>query len=208
LVVIRLDVTELVQKSKELERVNEKLARLSTTDGLTGIANRRMFDQTLLKESQRSGRNQQPLGLLLVDIDYFKRYNDRYGHLQGDECLRQVASILESCVKRSGELVARYGGEEFALLLPNTSLEEACIAAQRCADEIAKAKIMHADSPVSPWLTLSIGVVSIVAAQDKPPESLVRKADLALYSAKASGRARYEVADLEISTQLGELATH
>ena len=193
LVVLRLDVTELIQKTKELELVNEKLARLSTTDGLTGIANRRLFDQTLLKEWQRSARSQQPLSLLLIDIDYFKRYNDRYGHLQGDECLRQVAEILEGCVKRSGELVARYGGEEFAILLPGTDSKEATATAQRCADEIAKAKIMHADSAVSPWLTLSIGVVTQVAVQDKQPESLVKVADVALYSAKAAGRARFEV---------------
>ena len=193
LVVLRLDVTELIQKTKELELVNEKLARLSTTDGLTGIANRRLFDQTLLKEWQRSARSQQPLSLLLIDIDYFKRYNDRYGHLQGDECLRQVAEILEGCVKRSGELVARYGGEEFAILLPGTDSKEASATAQRCADEIAKAKIMHADSAVSPWLTLSIGVMTQVALQDKAPESLVKSADVALYSAKAAGRARYVV---------------
>ncbi len=193
LVVLRLDVSELIQKTKELELVNEKLARLSTTDGLTGIANRRLFDQTLLKEWQRSARSQQPLSLLLIDIDYFKRYNDRYGHLQGDECLRQVAGILEGCVKRSGELVARYGGEEFAILLPGADSKEATATAQRCADDIAKAKIMHADSAVSPWLTLSIGVVTQVAAQDRLPESLVKVADVALYSAKSAGRARYVV---------------
>ena len=188
LVLVRVDVSELVEKGLALERANVQLAHLSTTDGLTGIANRRQFDQTLLAEWQRSVRSQQPLSLVMVDIDFFKRYNDLYGHLAGDECLRRVARILASCVKRSGELVARYGGEEFALLLPGTDENEAALVAQHCNEEMQKARIPHGDSPVSPWLSLSIGVATATANQELLPESLLERADSALYRAKDSGR--------------------
>ena len=199
LVLVRLDVTELVEKGLALERANVQLAYLSTTDGLTGIANRRQFDQTLLTEWQRSARSQQPLSLVMVDIDYFKRYNDLYGHLAGDECLRRVAQILASCVKRSGELVARYGGEEFALLLPGADEHEAALVAQRCNDEMDKARIAHGDSPVSSWLSLSIGVATATATQDLLPEALVERADVALYRAKDGGRACVETAAGELT---------
>ena len=194
LVMARLDVTELVLKSLALERNNEQLEHLSTTDGLTGLANRRSFDQRLQSEWQRSTRSQQPLSLLLIDIDHFKRYNDHYGHLAGDACLRQMAGILYDCAQRSGELVARYGGEEFALLLPGANAEHASVVAQRCMDELANAKIIHANSPVAAWLTCSIGVATVVASQDQVPESLVRYADEALYRVKSAGRARFYVA--------------
>jgi diguanylate cyclase (GGDEF)-like protein len=200
LVAVRLNVTELVQKSTELEVVNAKLARLSTTDGLTGIANRRLFDESLQKEWLRSARSGQPLSLLLLDIDYFKRYNDRYGHLLGDECLRKVAKLLESCVKRSGELAARYGGEEFCILLPGTDADAARTVAEHCLATISGARIPHADSQVSEFLTLSIGVGTAVGTQQMPHESLVEQADSALYGAKAKGRARYEQAQ---STSVG-----
>ncbi|QKO22656.1 GGDEF domain-containing protein [Rhodoferax sp. BAB1] len=194
LVMARLDVTELVQKSMALERSNQQLELLSATDGLTGLANRRQFDQHLYAEWQRSMRSGQPISLLLIDIDHFKRYNDRYGHLAGDACLRQVAGILYDCAQRSGELVARYGGEEFALLLPGADGDVAMTVAQRCMDEIAKARMPHEDSPVSEFLTCSIGVATVVAVQDLVPESLVRCADEALYRVKNGGRGHYIVA--------------
>jgi diguanylate cyclase (GGDEF)-like protein len=194
LVMMRLDVTELIQKTVALEQSNEQLEHLSTTDALTGLANRRAFDQCLLSEWQRSARNQQPLSLLMIDIDHFKRYNDHYGHVAGDACLRQIAGILFDCAQRSGELVVRYGGEEFALLLPGTDVEAACIVAQRCMDELANAQIGHANSPVSPMLTCSIGVATVVANQELIPESLVRCADEALYRVKSAGRAHFSVA--------------
>lgn len=194
LVMARLDVTDLVQKSVALERSNQQLELLSATDGLTGLANRRQFDQHLYAEWQRSMRTGQPLSLLLLDIDHFKRYNDHYGHLAGDACLRQVAAILFDCAQRSGELVARYGGEEFALLLPTTDSAAAMVVAQRCMDELARARIAHADSPVAECLTCSIGVATVVASQDLVPESLVRCADEALYQVKSGGRAKYIVA--------------
>nr|MBP6851332.1 diguanylate cyclase [Rhodoferax sp.] len=195
LVMTRMDLTPLVEKGLALERANEQQLRLSTTDGLIGIANRRMFDQTLQNEWQRCARNQSSLSLLMVDIDHFKHYNDHYGHLAGDECLRQVARILGLCVKRSGELVARYGGEEFALLLPGTDLQEGKRVAQRCLHEMLNARIPHEHSPVSPWLTCSIGVATIVAAPGLSPATLVGDALAALAHAKVSGRARVEMAD-------------
>ena len=200
---VRLDVTALVEKSFELERANEQLSRLSTTDGLTGVANRRLFDQSLQGEWQRSARKEQPISLLMIDIDYFKPYNDQYGHLSGDECLRHVARILDGCAKRSGELLARYGGEEFALLLPGADVAEAIAVARRCMDELLQARIAHADSPISPWLTFSIGVATatVMADQNLQPESLLERADAALYQAKAAGRNRFEV-----DTMLPEMA--
>ena len=195
LVMTRLDLTPLVEKGLALERAHEQRLRLSTTDGLIGIANRRQFELTLQNEWQRCARNQSSLCLLMVDIDCFKHFNDRYGHLAGDECLRQVARILGLCVKRSGELVARFGGEEFALLLPGTDLQEGKRVAQRCLHEMLNAGIPHAGSPVSPWLTVSIGVATIVAAPGLSPATLVREALAALAQAKDGGRARLETAD-------------
>ena len=193
LVMTRLDMTPMVEKGLALERANEQLLRLSTTDGLTGIANRRLFDQTLQNEWQRCARTQSHLSLLIIDIDHFKRYNDHYGHQTGDECLRQVARILGLCVKRSGELVARYGGEEFAVLLPGTDAVEAKSVAQRFIHEMLNAKIPHADSPASAWLSVSIGVATMVAAPGLSAATLVGNADSAMYKAKNAGRARFEV---------------
>lgn len=195
LVMTRLDMTPIVEKGLALERANEQLLRLSTTDGLTGIANRRMFDQTLQTEWQRCARSHASLSLLMIDIDHFKRYNDHYGHQTGDECLRQVARILVMCAKRSGELVARYGGEEFAILLPSVDAAEAQTIAQRCLQHMEGARIPHADSSVSQWLTVSIGVASLVASPGESRATLVQQADSALYCAKKAGRARVDQYD-------------
>lgn len=195
LVMTRLDMTPIVEKGLALERANEQLLRLSTTDGLTGIANRRMFDQTLHTEWQRCARNRDSLSLLMIDIDHFKRYNDHYGHQTGDECLRQVARILVMCAKRSGELVARYGGEEFAILLPGTDAQEAIAIAQRCLQKLKGARIPHADSPISPCLTVSIGVGSMEVEPEDASAMLVQQADSALYCAKKAGRARVDLYD-------------
>jgi len=202
LVMTRLDMTPMVEKGLALERANEQLLRLSTTDGLTGIANRRMFDQTLQSEWQRCARSRTSLSLLMIDIDYFKRYNDHYGHQTGDECLRQVARILVLCAKRSGELVARYGGEEFAILLPGAEAAEVLAIAQRCLQQMESAHIAHADSPVSPWLTVSIGVATLLATPRESRATLLQQADGALYCAKKAGRARVEVYDPETVSAL------
>lgn len=202
LVMSRLDMTPMVEKGLALERANEQLLRLSTTDGLTGIANRRLLDQTLQTEWQRCARNHSKLALLMIDIDHFKRYNDQYGHQTGDECLRQVARILVMCAKRSGELVARYGGEEFAILLPATDVQDAMAVARRCIQELTVARIPHADSPVSPWLTISVGVTSMSASPGESRATLVMQADSAMYCAKKSGRARAEYYDPEMVSAL------
>jgi len=196
IVAARMEVTDMVHQRQALELANARLAQLSVTDGLTGIANRRHFDDMLANEWLREARHQEPLALLIIDIDHFKRYNDHYGHLPGDECLRRVAQILHGCLRRSGELVARYGGEEFALLMPATTAHEAGLMAQHCMDEMAEAAIPHAASPTAPQLTLSIGVASAVPDPAFKPEALVDAADAALYRAKNSGRARYEITDL------------
>jgi len=195
LVMTRLDMTPMVEKGLALEKANEQLLRLSTTDGLTGIANRRMFDHTLRAEWQRCARNQGDLSMLMIDIDYFKAYNDHYGHQTGDECLRQVARILAMCAKRSGELVARFGGEEFVILLPATDAQEAMAVAQRCLQEMHNARIPHGDSPLSSWLSISVGVASMKASNTELPVALTAQADSAMYCAKKAGRDRFEMFD-------------
>ena len=197
LVMTRLDIAPLVEKGLALERSNEQLLRLSTTDGLTGIANRRQFEQTVQGEWQRSARGQARLSLLMIDIDHFRRYNEHHGHLTGDECLRQVARVLTMCVKRSGELVARFDGEEFAVLLPGADAAEARRVAERCLLQIGNTRIPHGDSPVSPWLSVSIGVATAVAAPAVTPLALLQTAERAVAAAKAAGRARIELFDVQ-----------
>ena len=185
-----MDITERKRIELELQRLNERLTQLSTTDGLTEVGNRRLFDQTLSAEWSRAARKHDRIALLMIDIDHFKPYNDCYGHPAGDECLRKVARLISETVKREGELVARYGGEEFALLLPGTDLAAARIVAERCLDALAEARIEHRGSPTSPWLTMSIGIADAVAAPGTLPSALVEAADAALYRAKRAGRVR------------------
>ncbi|MDN3919097.1 GGDEF domain-containing protein [Roseateles violae] len=189
-VAIITDLTERKLQEVRLREANALLARQSTTDGLTGVGNRRLFDQTLLQEWQRSARAGSSLALLLVDIDHFKQYNDHYGHVAGDDCLRRVASLLRSCVGRSGEPVCRYGGEEFAILLVDTDLAGAQVVAQRCLDSMRLAAIEHAGAPTRPTVSLSIGVVARCGDAQQPAQSLIEQADAALYQAKQQGRAR------------------
>jgi len=186
------DITEKKTTLLEMHRLNEQLTRLSTTDALTEVGNRRMFDQTLKTEWARAARRGEPIGLLMIDIDHFKEYNDHYGHPAGDVCLRQVARMVGQSMRRGGELVARYGGEEFALLLPGADLEDTRRAAERCAQILADAKIEHRASATSAWLTISIGAASQVAVPGTDGSALVETADAALYRAKRCGRARIE----------------
>ncbi len=194
--VARADVTELVRAQHLTELANERLLRQSATDGLTGIPNRRAFDDTLRVEWLRAARGGGCLSLLVVDIDHFKRFNDHYGHVAGDECLRQVAALLQSCVRRAGEIVARYGGEEFVVLLPATEIAQAEEMAQRCLMEIAHLAIPHASSPTASHVTFSIGIAHVHPSASHEPELLVNAADTAMYRAKSAGRACYAVADL------------
>jgi diguanylate cyclase (GGDEF)-like protein/PAS domain S-box-containing protein len=186
------DITEKKTIAIEMHRLNEQLIRLSTTDALTDVGNRRLFDHTLKTEWARAARRNEPVGLLMIDIDHFKEYNDHYGHPAGDACLRQVARMVGEAVRRGGELVARYGGEEFALLMPGADLEEARRAAERCWQIVADAKIEHRASVTSAWVTISIGVASQPAAAGVDCGVLVDIADAALYRAKRCGRGRIE----------------
>lgn len=190
LVGIITDFSERKRQELRLRQANELLARQSTTDGLTGVGNRRLFDQALQIEWQRSARAGKPLAMLLVDIDHFKQYNDHYGHVAGDDCLRRVATLLRSCVGRGGEPVCRYGGEEFAVLLVDTDLAGAQVVAQRCLDSVRLAAIEHAASPVRHSVSLSIGVAARIGDPQAPAQSLIEAADGALYQAKQGGRAR------------------
>ena len=194
LVSVRSDVTDLVVKGKFLEASNHYLAQQSATDELTGLANRRRFDEALSSEWLRAARSMNPLSLLMLDVDYFKRYNDHYGHLAGDECLRRVALALGYCVRRAGEMVARYGGEEFVMLLPGADEAQACETAQMCLDRIQSELLPHADSPASSWVSFSIGVATLTPDAARPPSMLVNAADVAMYRAKSDGRARYRLA--------------
>jgi diguanylate cyclase (GGDEF)-like protein/PAS domain S-box-containing protein len=187
----------LAQNAALLADANEKLSQLTLTDGLTGVGNRRHFDQSLAAQWATAQRQQSPLALLMLDIDHFKLYNDAYGHQGGDDCLRQVAQLLSASGVRTGEVLARYGGEEFAILLPYTDLQAAATVAQRYVDQINAAKLPHKGSPVSPFLTLSIGIASHVPTQNSSADELVKRADAALYRAKHAGRARYELAASE-----------
>lgn len=179
----------------QLERANAELRALSGQDGLTGIANRRRFDEQIRLEWRRCRRDGYPLALVLADVDYFKRYNDHYGHLQGDDCLIAVAGALKRCVQRAGDLVARYGGEEFAILLPNTDSAGAACVAERVRAAVEALQLPHAASDTAPVVTLSMGVAVFTPQQlgEATPEDLIHHADQALYQAKAQGRNRVTV---------------
>jgi len=175
-----------------LKRQADLLRSLSFLDGLTGIANRRRFDETMAREWRRCGRSHQPVSLIILDVDHFKSYNDHYGHQAGDECLRALAEILGDQVKRSGDLVARYGGEEFVVLLPETENDGAERVAERLRSAVAESGIPHANSPVAPHVTISLGVATMVPGGGFTPELLAQMADQLLYQAKRSGRNRVQ----------------
>ncbi|WP_017304619.1 diguanylate cyclase domain-containing protein [Spirulina subsalsa] len=181
--IVGVDITERQQALAALER-------MASMDGLTQIANRRRFDQVLGDEWRRMARERQPLSLILCDVDYFKRYNDHYGHQAGDICLQQVAGALAVSVNRPGDLVARYGGEEFVAILPNTPLEGAIQVAELMRSQIKTLELPHAESPVSPYVSLSLGIASLIPTSQEQPEVLITAADQALYRAKAQGRDR------------------
>lgn len=166
----------------------EETALLATSDSLTQIANRRGFDEHLQRQWQQMMREQTPLAVILCDIDYFKQYNDKYGHLAGDRCLQQVASVLQSAVNRPQDLVARYGGEEFAVILPQTQKAGALRVAKRIQAAIANLQLSHPDSTVDPCVTVSMGIAWMIPAAGRSPNSLIEQADQFLYLAKQQGR--------------------
>ncbi|TAG61578.1 MAG: diguanylate cyclase [Oscillatoriales cyanobacterium] len=167
-----------------------QLYRQLAIAGLTGIANRRQFDRVLMLEWRRLAREELPVSLIMFDIDFFKLYNDFYGHLGGDDCLRQVAKAIASCTKRAGDLPARYGGEEFAIVLPNTSAEGANIVARKICDRIASLQLPHARSSIGSYVTVSCGIATAIPSAQQSPDILIRSADSALYQAKTEGKNR------------------
>ncbi len=181
-------ILELEVLHKELEEKNVKLEVLSSLDGLTGLFNRRYFDDNLLKEWKQAIRTGSPLSLLIIDIDHFKNYNDHYGHLEGDDCLRKVAQSLYEALLRPVDIVARYGGEEFTAILPNTDLDGAIAVARRMMKNVAELNIPHPASPVADRVTVSIGATTMVPSLGERATALLDYADKALYEAKEFGR--------------------
>lgn len=188
---IAIQQAELCHK---LQGANQELNRLASIDGLTQIANRRHFGTSLAQEWQRLQRERSPLSLILCDIDYFKPYNDRYGHLAGDRCLQQVAQALHLALKRPADLVARYGGEEFVAILPNTDCAGAIHIAEQIQNAIAALNLPHCCSQVSDRITVSLGIASQIPTPNLSSDDLIAAADLALYQAKSQGRNRYCIA--------------
>lgn len=179
--------SELSRTLSELQALNHQLKALSDTDGLTGIANRRHFDRVAATEWTRAARSGEPLSVALLDVDWFKPYNDLYGHLGGDECLRKLAQVLRTTVCRTGDLVARYGGEEFVFIAPSTNGSQALGVAKKLCEAMRALAIPNSTSTYQ-YLTVSIGVASIVPAAGDSFENLLQRADQALYLAKDSGR--------------------
>ncbi len=172
----------------ELKKHRDMLEKLSTLDGLTGIPNRRQFNLFLEHEWRSAIRTRLPISIVMADIDYFKSFNDNYGHLAGDECLKKVAKALFRVMKRGTDLVARYGGEEFAIVLPGTDINGALLLAEELRESVEKLKIVHEYSKSSNHITVSVGVSSIVPSPRDLPEMLINMSDKMLYTAKENGR--------------------
>ncbi len=188
---LKMEMDRRKKLMKQLLESNRALKRLTLIDGLTGIANRRHFDQTMESEWRRMRRDKKPISLLMLDIDYFKKYNDQYGHQNGDDCLKSVAKAIAREAKRAGDLAARYGGEEFAVLLPDTSSSQAMEVSEKIIRRIESMRIVHEKSSVSDFITLSIGVAGLDAlSRNMSPQYLIESADQALYKAKDTGRNR------------------
>ncbi len=185
----------LQESQRQLEKMNLKLLHLSTHDSLTDIANRYYFDQVFRDEWSRTGRDGTPISIIMIDIDQFKKYNDKLGHQQGDQCLSKVAGVLSSSISRPGDLVARYGGEEFVVLLPGTDAKGAEKIAEKIRLKVEEMKTPHPNSDCSDYVTISLGIASTVSEQSKRADSLLLAADQALYRAKAGGRNQLKLAE-------------
>lgn len=177
-----------VKTHLELKRRGDILEMLSSIDSLTGVPNRRRFDEFLQSEWRRAIRNQTSISLIMIDIDFFKQYNDKYGHAAGDECLKRVAQTLSDSIHRSHDLLARFGGEEFSVVLPETDFTGALTLAEKMRKDVEEINILHEDSAVAHHLTISLGTATAVPSTDSESGSLMKNADNALYEAKKSGR--------------------
>lgn len=191
-----------VRAQLTLKRQADLLREMAFVDGLTGVHNRRHFDDRLAAEAQRTRRSGGSLALLMADVDFFKRYNDCYGHLAGDDCLRRVAAALRSCLHRPADVLSRYGGEEFACVLPDTDRRGALLVANSMEEAVRALKLPHAHSDVGPLVTLSLGVAVAPLDGECEPATLIRLADEQLYRAKAEGRARVCSKAADASTSL------
>ena len=181
---------DLLHLTEQLEAANLKLQLLSSRDGLTGLANRQAGTDFLSREWLRAAREQKEFSVIMIDIDFFKLYNDSHGHLEGDECLKKVANALQSGLQRPADLLVRYGGEEFMALLPDTGREGALSVGNAIKEAVAAVQLHHGNSAVSPHVTVSIGIASTTPDPDMPVEWLIAAADRALYQAKQEGRNR------------------
>jgi diguanylate cyclase (GGDEF)-like protein len=191
--VLRQRLRRLLQQAqvyKQLEAANQALQHLANVDGLTGLANRRRFDDYLNTQWINLAQEELPLSLMLCDIDFFKFYNDKYGHPAGDVCLQQVGGVLNQNAQKTQDLVARYGGEEFAVIMPNTHAAGAVHVAKGMQAGVRDLQIVHHGSAVSQYVTLSMGVATIIPTWESSPSDLIVAADKALYQAKADGRDR------------------
>ena len=180
----------VAERTAALAQANDELLRLANLDGLTRVANRRRFDEYFAQEWKRLARERRPLSLIMCDIDYFKRYNDTYGHLMGDECLKRVADALMNVARRPADLTARYGGEEFSVILPNTDADGAMLVANAIQQGVEALRIEHAASNAADHVTISVGVSTMVPKHDGAIGDLIGMADIALYEAKTQGRNR------------------
>ena len=195
--ILRQRVRNLIRQShliknqlNELQQANQNLQLLANLDSLTKLANRRGFDDYMQREWERMQRIRAPLSLIMCDVDFFKNYNDRYFHPIGDKCLIEVATAMRNTVRRTGDLVARYGGEEFAIVLPNTNALGAVSVAENIRSAIKNLQIIHEASSVCPYVTISVGVSTIIPTQENDFQTLIHAADRALYQSKSQGRDR------------------
>lgn len=197
-------VIEPILKAKiknylELKKRNDKLERTSFFDELTNIANRRYFNKVLNQEWKQALRNHVSLSLLFIDIDFFKAYNDFYGHIEGDHCLQQIAHALKKSIHRANDLAARYGGEEFTVILPDTNIPGAVKIAQHINNNIANLKTPHVMSKINAYVTVSIGIISVIPTNTLNCIDFVNKADMAMYESKKNGRNRITVIDADFN---------
>jgi diguanylate cyclase (GGDEF)-like protein len=188
-----LAVVETLRDMTSHKKAQTELERLANHDGLTGIFNRRGFDERLHNEWSRTSREKQPLSLIMIDVDHFKRFNDTYGHQAGDDCLKKVATALEEQTYRPSDMAARYGGEEFAMILPSIDEDGASVVASRIRESIAALAIPHSGSNGNRVVTVSVGVATVRPVLGSKAEEVIRRADEALYQAKGAGRNRVMV---------------